>query len=104
MSADLGIATFAIAQGMTSFMAFLPRLTDVRKASFADPSFTADLRIGELGAGVITMGIGGIIAALTGNKLPLIVSLFVVVTIVVLYESVLRIQPVEFEYANNPTR
>jgi len=97
---DFGIATFAIAQGMTSFLAFMPRITDVRKAAKDDESFRADLRVGEMASAVVTIGIGALITALTGNRLPVVISIIMVLTIIGLYESVLRVNPVELRPYN----
>ena len=88
---DFGAASLAIGQGVASFAVFLPKLTDVRKYNPKDnPDFAADVRVGEIAAVSVTMGIGLISSALTGSQAPAIVSLLVCAILVTLYESVLR--------------
>lgn len=92
MNPDMfGPASLAIAQGVTAFNVFLPKITDIRKANPADnPDFAADVRIGEVAAVTVTMGIGLIASSLTRNSVPALVSGLVCLILIFLYESVLR--------------
>jgi hypothetical protein len=93
--ADASAVIFSVGQGVASFTSFLPRLTDVRKASKENDNFVADLRIAEIGGSVITLGIALIAASLAKSVAPMYAGLFIVCVIVVLYESVLRQEPFE---------
>lgn len=88
-SAAIGVATLSITQGFAQFNVFLPRLSEVRKAVPGD-DVAADVRVGELAAIAGTMGVGIMVSSLTGHKLPALVSVFVCVLMVGIYESVLR--------------
>lgn len=89
--ADVGVAAIALTQGYAQFQAFLPKLSDIRKADpVNDPEFAADVRIGEVAAFVGTMGVGVIVSSLSGDPTPTYVSLVVSVLLILLYESVLR--------------
>lgn len=86
-----GPASLAIGQGVTAFNVFLPKITDIRKANPADnPEFAADVRIGEIAAVTVTMGIGLIASSITRSSVPAIVSGIVCLILVFIYESVLR--------------
>lgn len=88
--ADFGSATFAVGQGVGSFTSFLPKITDVRKASVNDKDFVADMRVGEIAGCVITIGVGVIAASLAQSSAPIITGIFISIVIVCLYESILR--------------
>lgn len=102
MAADFGSATFAVGQGVGSFTSFLPKITDVRKASKDDADFVADLRTGELAGAVITIGVGAIASSLVQSSTPLITGIFISLVIIALYESILRREPIPT--ANKPER
>lgn len=90
-AALFGPATLAVSQGVSAFVAFLPKFTDVRKMSPENnPDFAADVRMGELAAGTVTMGVGLIASSLTGSPVPAWTALVVVLILVALYESTLR--------------
>src|SRR4051812_3155459 len=88
--ADFGSASFAVSQSVSSFMQFLPKITDVRKASINDQDFVYDLRIAEVAGAVITIGVGMIVSSMTQSSAPMVAGLFISLVIVVLYETVLR--------------
>jgi len=94
MSENIGVATLALTQGIASFTYFLPKLTDVRRATQRDPEAVADIRTGEAGGVVVAFGVGMVCSALTKSALPAAVSLVTAAMIVCLYESVLRAEPV----------
>lgn len=93
--ADVGAATLAMTQGISAFTFFLPKISDVRKASVNDPSAVADIRVGEAGGLVVAFGIGAIVSGLTKSTLPVVISLLVALIIICLYETVLRSNPLE---------
>lgn len=88
--ADFGSASFAVSQSVSSYMQFLPKITDVRKASINDADFVYDLRIAEIAGAVITIGIGVIVSSMTQSSAPIFAGLFISLVIVCLYETVLR--------------
>ncbi len=86
-----GPATLSMGQSISAFQAFLPKFTEVRKADPQnDPAFAADVRMGEVAAVVVTMGVGAIASSLTGSPAPLYTGLFMCLVLVFLYESALR--------------
>jgi hypothetical protein len=101
MAENVGIATLALTQGISSFTFFLPRITEVRKASQNDPQAVADIRIGEAAGVVVCFGVGAICSALTQSSAPAIVSLVVALMLVALYETVLRSDPQKVSTGSN---
>ncbi len=87
----IGPTTLAITQAISSFNTFLPDLASIRKKTpDDDPAFAGDVRMGEIAAVALTIGIGTIMSGLTGDPTPALVSLLVSVALVILYESTLR--------------
>lgn len=91
--ADIGVATLAMTQGVSSAMFFLPKITDVRRVSARDSEAVRDIRTGEVAMIVTTFGIGGMLSFMTKSPLPAGISLFTALMIVILYESVLVQEP-----------
>jgi len=83
-------AMLAMTQAIGAFTTFLPPLTEVRKGSVNDPSFADDVRVGELAASALTIGIGVIVSGLTGSNAPTVVAGFTAVGLCLLYETTLR--------------
>lgn len=91
MSDVFGPAALASGQALTSFATFLPRLSDVRKANAAtDTDMTADVRLGEVAATAITIGVGVIASSLSGSPVPMYAAAFVALILIVVYECALR--------------
>lgn len=90
MSDVLGPATLAAGQSISAFTAFLPRLTEVRKADPGDPGMVGDVRLGEVAASGIAMGIGIITASLTRSAIPMYAAAFMALILIFVYESALR--------------
>lgn len=86
-----GPASLAMTQGFTAFNSFLPKITDIRTADpNSNPDFAADVRLGEVAAASLTLGMGLITSSLTKSPVPTVVAFIVVVGLVVMYETVLR--------------
>ncbi len=86
-----GPATLAMGQSISAFNSFLPKFAEVRKTNpVDDPGFAADVRMGEVAAVIVTMGVGAIASSLTGSPAPLYTGLFMCLVLVFLYESALR--------------
>lgn len=77
-------------QSIGAFTTFLPPLTEVRKKSQEDKEFAGDVRLGEIAAAGLTIGVGTIVSGLTGSSAPILVSILMAVGLIVLYESTLR--------------
>jgi hypothetical protein len=87
----IGPATLSITQAITSFHSFLPPFTEIRKQHPADnPSFAADVRMGEIASVTVSLGIGLICSSLTGSPIPAYTAFLICAILVVLYESTLR--------------
>ena len=88
-----GPASLAMTQGITAFYTFLPKFSDVRKNDPSNnPDFAADVRMGEVAAVTVTMGIGLIASSITGSSAPAIVAAITCGVLIFLYESTLRAQ------------
>ena len=97
---DAGPALLAVTQSVTVFVAFLPPLSDVRKASMSDTEFVADVRLGEMASAALTVGIGATVGAMIGTGVPFAVSILSAIALVALYEYALRGKP--FSVPRNP--
>lgn len=86
----LGPTTLAITQSVSLFQGLLPKFTDVKQASPQDPEFVTDVRIGEIAASSLAIGIGVIVSGLTGSPVPAMISLLMCAILIVLYERALN--------------
>ncbi len=87
----IGPTTLAVTQAVGSFSTFLPSLADIRKNDpINNPEFTADVRVGEIAAISVTLGVGVIVSSLTGHPAPAIVAFIASLGLIILYESTLR--------------
>jgi hypothetical protein len=87
----LGPSTLAITQGIGAFSAFLPKLSEVRRADpVANPDIAADVRMGEVAAVALTVGVGVMVSSFTGSNAPVYTAVFVSLSLVMIYESALR--------------
>lgn len=85
-----GPAMLGVTQGITTFTTLLPPLADIRKADPTDTSFAADVRMGEVAAVTLTLGIGGISSSLTGSPVPAATAVVMCFVLLCVYESALR--------------
>jgi hypothetical protein len=90
MSDVFGPASLAAGQTLSSFTTFLPRLTEVRKASIDDPGMAGDVRLGEVAACAISIGVGVIASSLSRSPVPMYAAAFMAVILICVYESALR--------------
>lgn len=86
----VGVVTLALTQAVSVFNAFLPPLTEVRRSSVGDRTALLDVRIGEVAAAAMVVGIGCVLSTLIGNSRPLVVSLLGAVGMMGVYEYALR--------------
>lgn len=87
-------AMLAMTSGISSFTALLPELSDVRK-SVGNMDMTNDVRMGEVAAITLTLGIGLSASVMTKSPVPGMVAVVSAVALVILYESVLNTTPKE---------
>lgn len=87
----IGAATLSMTQSLALFGTFLPSFSDIGRADpDKDTDVAADVRLGELAAVLMTLGIGGMTSALTGSAVPSVVALITCGGLVMLYEYALR--------------
>lgn len=86
----LGPTSLAITQGVSAFMAFLPKLSDVRKSNLTDVDMVGDVRLGEIAATTLCVGMGTIVSSLTGSSIPTFIAVLVSAILVCIYEGALR--------------
>lgn len=87
-----GPTLLAATQAITAFSTFLPPISEVRRSS-GDPEFAADVRMGEVAAVLLTVGVGVVASSIVGTAVPLAISVFSAVLLVVLYETALNNKP-----------
>lgn len=86
----VGPATLVISQGFSAFNAFLPRLTDIRKADAAiNPDIIGDVRMGEIAAFTMCVGTGIVASSLTQSPVPAVVGVLIGLTLICVYETAL---------------
>lgn len=86
----LSVTTLALTSGISAFTQFMPPITEIRKKSLADAEFAADVRVAEVAAASVCIGIGGVASSLSESSTPVWVSVFVAAGLIGLYEYVLR--------------
>lgn len=87
----IGPTTMGLTQSLSLFQGFLPKFSEIRKENpSANPDFVQDVRMGELAASLLTLGIGALMSSLTGTPYPAIVAAITALGLVALYESALR--------------
>lgn len=96
----LSVTTVALTSSVSAFYQMLPPISEIRKRTADDPAFVADVRIGEVAASAITLGMGAIASSLSGSSTPVVASAILALGLVFLYESVLRQHPVEMRSDN----
>lgn len=79
-------STLSIGQTVFAYTAFLPRLSEVRRASEDDPGMRGDVILGQVAAGATSLAIAGTLAYLTGSSLPVWTTIVIAVVIAVIYQ------------------
>lgn len=75
---------------MSNYASHMPDIKDLRAADPDNASACADLRIGELVAGLMTISTGALGSVLVKNWLPMWIAIGSVMGLTALYEGVLR--------------
>lgn len=87
----MGPATLTLGQSLSMFQVFMPKFTDIgQHTPGSDPNFEKDVRMAEVAASLVTLGIGAVTSSLSGSPVPSIVSVVCIVGLITLYESALR--------------
>lgn len=85
------LSLLAVSMGVQVFESLTPPIAEVRKRTpQSDPAFAADVRVGEVSAAVITIGVGVIASALARSSVPLWIALLVTAMMMLVYECTLR--------------
>ena len=81
----------SVTTGVQAFYTLLPKLSEIRKADpVANPDIAADVRMGEVGAVALTLGVGAIASSLTQSPLPAVTGAVMALVLVGVYEAALR--------------
>jgi hypothetical protein len=86
----IGPATLSMTQALSLFSQFVPRFSEISAADPNDEATVRDVRMGELAAVLMTLGIGGMTSALTGSSVPAVIACTTCVGLVMLYEMALK--------------
>lgn len=87
----MGPATLTLGQSLSMFQVFMPKFTDIgQHVPGSDPYFIKDVRMAEMAASLVTLGIGAVTSSLSGSPVPSVVSVVCVIGLITLYESALR--------------
>lgn len=89
----LGPSSLAVGQAVSSFSIFLPKFTDVRQSDPGNDTMRKDVRLGEIGAAAVAIGVGVILSSMSGHAAPAIVAVLMSAIIVALYEKALGSKP-----------
>lgn len=85
-----GAASMVLGQSISSFIQLLPPLADVRKADKNDPNIAGDVRLGEVAAATIAIGVGAIASSLLGDPTPVFVAAIMALALICIWETALR--------------
>lgn len=85
-----GPASVVLGTAVSSFIQILPPLADVRKASKDDPNVAGDVRLGEVAAATIAIGVGAISSSLLGDPTPVFVAAIMALALICIWETALR--------------
>lgn len=86
-----GPITFALSSGIGQFSTFLPNFREIRQADPANnPELVTDVRMGEVAAVLVTLGVGATASALTRSSAPTVAAGLTSVALILLYETALR--------------
>lgn len=86
----LGPATLGVGQTIGAFQFFLPKLSDVRKATMDDVDMVGDVRMGEVAALTVCLGVGAIVSSMTGSVVPIAASAVMAMVLICIYETTLK--------------
>lgn len=86
-----GPAILMVSQGISLFQNLLPKLGEIRRADPAmDVELAADVRLGEVAAITLLVGMATVASTFTNSLLPVAIAVIVSAILVILYESALN--------------
>lgn len=86
-----GLVTLGAVQGLSIFTAMMPDRGTVWRSQSEEAK--ADVRNGEVVSTVLTVGLSALIACLVKDALPLWIGMSSAITMVIVYEALLRRNP-----------
>ncbi len=95
----------AATQAVATFTTLAPSLSEVRKASVKhDPGLAGDVRMAEMAAAALTLGVGAIGSSLSGSSVPIVMGAVMTAVLIGVYEMALQgNRPGESRVALQPT-
>lgn len=88
----LGPSFLSITQSVGLFQGFLPRFSEIRQTTpGTNPTLERDIHAGMIGATMLSVGMGAVIANLTGSPVPVFVAMACCIGLISLYEWVYRV-------------
>lgn len=85
----MAAATVSLGQSVSAYSFFLPPLREVRQAPVHDSTMRGDVRMGQVAAGIVSVGVGVMLSYLVGSAIPLAVAVLTAVMVAVIYETAL---------------
>lgn len=80
----------SVSQSVVVFTALLPPFAEIRKADKNDKDMVNDVRLGELAASALVIGIGVIASGVVNSPAPVAASVVCALALVGMYEGVLH--------------
>jgi hypothetical protein len=84
------MSAFVAVEGAHAFSAFLPSIFTIRAFAARNPSAAKAIRDGEIIGTAFAVGLGAVVSALIGSKLPVTFSIVTSMVMVSVYEYALR--------------
>lgn len=81
----LSASTISMGQTVVAYQFFLPRLPEVREAPADDPTMRANVLLGQVAAGAVSISVGAMLAWMTGSPVPVYTALFIAFVIAGIY-------------------
>jgi hypothetical protein len=93
-STAVAVSGIAIGQTITAYQLFLPPLQEVRRADPAvNRAVVHDVYLGQAAAGAVSIGVGAMLASVTGSRFPVYTSVFIAFIIAASYHYALICRP-----------
>jgi hypothetical protein len=87
---DVLMSAFVAVEGAHAFSAFLPSIFTIRAFASRNPGAAKAIRDGEIIGTAFAVGLGAVVSALIGSKLPVTFSIVTSMVMVSVYEYALR--------------
>lgn len=87
---DVLMSAFVAVEGAHAFSAFLPSIFTIRAFTAHNPGAAKAIRDGEIIGTAFAVGLGAVVSALIGSKLPVTFSIVTSMVMVSVYEYALR--------------